>query len=223
MSGIFDTISYVAFSLAGIALIAAIVMWFRFDIAKIAGDLSGRTARKSIAQMREKNEERYRHQHPGSYSSKRSATKKTETIQHSDDLVMEITKKLPQTTAEIKQPATSASLPESQSQSYPVGSSQDQKNKILSRQNLGERGSQSATEVLAYNPVIKESGSSMATRPLTEKFNYSPPGQPKHDIASYDNHNNKEVVVLNNHRNQTRKSSFVYIQDLVLTDTNQVI
>lgn len=56
MADIYNIISIVAFSLAGIFLILSIFFWFKYKIPKIIGDLSGRTARKSIAQMRSENE-----------------------------------------------------------------------------------------------------------------------------------------------------------------------
>lgn len=49
-------VSIVAFSFAGVSLLAAIFIWFKFDILKVIDDLSGRSARRSIEQMRMKNE-----------------------------------------------------------------------------------------------------------------------------------------------------------------------
>lgn len=49
-------VSIVAFSIAGVSLIAAIFIWFKFDILKVIDDLSGRSARRSIEQMRLENE-----------------------------------------------------------------------------------------------------------------------------------------------------------------------
>jgi hypothetical protein len=56
MAEIYDIVSVVAFVLAAIMIAAAIILWFKFDIYRIAGDLSGRTAKKTIADMRRKNE-----------------------------------------------------------------------------------------------------------------------------------------------------------------------
>lgn len=56
MAQIYQTISIVTFSLAAVSLILAVVLWFKFDIWKIIGDLSGRTAKKSIEHMRSANE-----------------------------------------------------------------------------------------------------------------------------------------------------------------------
>ena len=56
MAEILSTVSLVSFVLAGICLGLAVIFWFRFRIPTVIGDLSGRTARKSIAEMRERNE-----------------------------------------------------------------------------------------------------------------------------------------------------------------------
>ncbi len=50
------TLSILCFVLAGVCLIVALVLWFLFKIPSVIGDLTGRTARKSIAQMRKANE-----------------------------------------------------------------------------------------------------------------------------------------------------------------------
>lgn len=56
MAEIYNIISIVAFSLAGVSLAFAIFCWIKFKIPKIIGALSGRTAKKSIEQMRAGNE-----------------------------------------------------------------------------------------------------------------------------------------------------------------------
>lgn len=56
MAQIYQTISIVAFSLGVVCLVLAIFFWLKFDIWKIIGDLSGRTAKKSIEKMRSANE-----------------------------------------------------------------------------------------------------------------------------------------------------------------------
>lgn len=56
MAQTYNIISIVAFSLAGLGLAVSVFIWFKFDIWGIIGDLSGRTARKSIEQMRAENE-----------------------------------------------------------------------------------------------------------------------------------------------------------------------
>lgn len=48
-------ISIIAFVLSAVFLVAAVVLWMKFDIAGIIGDLSGMNAKKSIKQMREYN------------------------------------------------------------------------------------------------------------------------------------------------------------------------
>lgn len=51
-----STLSTISFAVAGICLVLAIIFWFFFKIPIVIGDLSGRTARKSIAKMRAVNE-----------------------------------------------------------------------------------------------------------------------------------------------------------------------
>ena len=51
-----QTLSIISFSVAGICLVLAIFFWFFFKIPTVISDLSGRTARKSIAKMRAGNE-----------------------------------------------------------------------------------------------------------------------------------------------------------------------
>ena len=56
MAETLSTLSIISFVLAAVALAVAIVLWFFFDIPTVIGDLTGRTARKSIAKMRAENE-----------------------------------------------------------------------------------------------------------------------------------------------------------------------
>ena len=58
MAQIYNIISIVAFSLAGVCLAFAVFCWIRFKIPKIIGALSGRTAKKSIEQMRSGNDKK---------------------------------------------------------------------------------------------------------------------------------------------------------------------
>lgn len=58
MARIFGIISIIAFSAASGSFFLAAFFWFRFDIWKVMGDLSGRTAKKSIEQMRRANARR---------------------------------------------------------------------------------------------------------------------------------------------------------------------
>lgn len=50
-----NTVSIVLFIIAGLSFLVAIYSFIRFNIPQIIGELSGRTAKKSIAQMRDKN------------------------------------------------------------------------------------------------------------------------------------------------------------------------
>lgn len=56
MARILLIVSTVSFVLAGVFLVLAGLLWIKFGILNIIGDLSGRTAKKSIAKMRENNE-----------------------------------------------------------------------------------------------------------------------------------------------------------------------
>lgn len=85
MAEILSIISIVAFVLSALFLVLAIVLWFLYGIPGVIGDLSGRTARKSIAKMREHNEK------SGGKSYRPSATnigrgRLTDTMPNSDEL-----------------------------------------------------------------------------------------------------------------------------------------
>lgn len=53
---ILSTISTVCYVLAAVSLAMAVFFWFSFKIPRVIGDLSGRTARKSIEKIRKGNE-----------------------------------------------------------------------------------------------------------------------------------------------------------------------
>jgi len=50
-----QTISVVAFGLAGVFAIAALVLWFRLNVKGIIDDLSGKKAERQIRELREQN------------------------------------------------------------------------------------------------------------------------------------------------------------------------
>lgn len=56
MDEILSTISTISFVLSGVCLVFAILFFVKFKIPVVIGDLSGKTAKKSIARMRENNE-----------------------------------------------------------------------------------------------------------------------------------------------------------------------
>ena len=56
MAQLLQTLSIISFAVAGLCLVLAILFWFFFKIPTVVGDLSGKTARKSIAKMRAANE-----------------------------------------------------------------------------------------------------------------------------------------------------------------------
>ena len=85
MAETLSTLSIISFVVAGISLVLAVFFWFFFKIPTVIGDLSGRTARKSIARMRAANEK------TGNKSYKESKTnaargKLTDTIKDSGKL-----------------------------------------------------------------------------------------------------------------------------------------
>lgn len=63
-----ELLSIISYVVAGISLVLAVFFWIFFKISTVIGDLSGRTARKSIARMRAANE------NSGSKSYKASKT-----------------------------------------------------------------------------------------------------------------------------------------------------
>ena len=85
MAQTLQTLSIISFAVAGVCLVLAVFFWFFFQIPNVIGDLSGRTARKSIAKMRAANEK------TGVKSYKESKInaergKLTETMHHSEKL-----------------------------------------------------------------------------------------------------------------------------------------
>lgn len=56
MTQTLQLLSTVVFVVAGVCLLLAIFLWFFFKIPSVIGDLTGSTARKSIARIREANE-----------------------------------------------------------------------------------------------------------------------------------------------------------------------
>ena len=56
MAEILSTISFVSFIVACIGLVITIFIYFNYKISDVIGDLSGRNAKKSIAEMRKHNE-----------------------------------------------------------------------------------------------------------------------------------------------------------------------
>lgn len=56
MAETLSTLSIISFIIAGVCLVLAIFLWIFFRIPSVIGDLTGRTARKSIAKMRSTNE-----------------------------------------------------------------------------------------------------------------------------------------------------------------------
>lgn len=82
---ILSLISTISFVIAAISFVVAVFFWFNFKIPAVIGDLSGRTAKKSIAQMRANNERvGGRGYRPSSTNARRGRL--TDTMQHSSKL-----------------------------------------------------------------------------------------------------------------------------------------
>ncbi len=56
MAETLSMISIISYAIAGVCILLSVFLWFFFKIPQVIGDLSGRTARKSIAKMRAANE-----------------------------------------------------------------------------------------------------------------------------------------------------------------------
>lgn len=54
-ANIFQTLSIVGFSCMAVFLVIAIILFFVFDIPAVLGELSGKTAAKKVAEIREQN------------------------------------------------------------------------------------------------------------------------------------------------------------------------
>ena len=82
---ILSLVSLISYIVAGVCLVLAVFFWIFFKIPAVIGDLSGRTAKKSIEKMRQANVR------SGNKSYRTSATneargKLTDTMQHSSKL-----------------------------------------------------------------------------------------------------------------------------------------
>lgn len=90
MASVLKTVSIVLFVLASVCFVIGIITFIVFKIPSVIGDLSGRSARKSIEQMREANEKGSEKSHrPRSRSADRGTVAKQ----------MEKSKKLSENTA----------------------------------------------------------------------------------------------------------------------------
>ena len=92
MAETLSMISIIAFVLAGICLVATIILFIYFKIPSIIGDLSGKTARKSIEQMRQNNEKTGNKSYkPSKVNEKRG--KLTDSIRETSKMVQKPKKK----------------------------------------------------------------------------------------------------------------------------------
>lgn len=66
MSNMLSTLSLVCYGISVVLLILSIFFWFSFKIPEVYGDLSGKTARKSIERMRAANEKTGKKTYKGS-------------------------------------------------------------------------------------------------------------------------------------------------------------
>ncbi len=160
---ILSLVSLISYIIAGICLVLAVFFWFAFKIPSVIGDLSGRTARKSIARMRASNEK------AGGQGYKPSAAnasrgKLTDTMQHSKKLATDT----PKSKAKSKSKgADSSGMPEtgllSSNKAEPV--SADQTDVLAGRETTGLLIDEDATAPLHNEPVkrIKRVGGKKLT------------------------------------------------------------
>ena len=93
---ILSLVSLISYIVAGVCLVLAVFFWFFFKIPVIIGDLSGRTAKKSIEKMRQSNEQSGHKTYRSSVTNA-ARGKITDTMPGSE--------KLKKTTAETVKPA----------------------------------------------------------------------------------------------------------------------
>lgn len=88
MAETLSLLSIISFAVAGVCFVLAIFFWFFFKIPTVIGDLSGRTAKRSIAKMRAANEKTGVKSYKESKSNAERG-KLTGTMQHSKKLKQE--------------------------------------------------------------------------------------------------------------------------------------
>lgn len=113
---ILSLVSLISYILAGVCLVLVAFFWFFFKIPSVIGDLSGRTARKSIEKMRQANAR------SGNKAYRASATnvargKLTETMEHASKLKKEEIPTAKPDVHEIGRPETGL-LSENKSDTY---------------------------------------------------------------------------------------------------------
>ena len=90
-----NIVSIIFFIIAGVSLLVAIYSFVRFNIPQIIGELSGRTAKKSIAQMRDKNVKTGDKSHRTSPAAKERGTltdkiEKKKSVEKSDEKISKV-------------------------------------------------------------------------------------------------------------------------------------
>ena len=85
MAEILSTISLISYIISGVAFLLAVFFWIKFKIPAVIGDLSGRTARKSIEKMRQVNEKSGRKEYRSSTTNIKRG-RLTDTMAHSGKL-----------------------------------------------------------------------------------------------------------------------------------------
>lgn len=143
---ILSLISLISYIIAGISLVLAIFFWFFFKIPSVIGDLSGRTAKKSIARRRASNE---RAGGKGYQSSATNANrgKLTDTMQHSRKLKGEAKKEQPPVREE-QMPETGL-LATNQVQAF-----DNQQTELLGNEATGTLVDEDATVALQESPAL---------------------------------------------------------------------
>ena len=84
MAQTLQLLSIISFVIAGVSLALAVFFWFFFRIPTVIGDLSGRTAKKSIAKMRAANEKSGAKSYKGSKTNAERG-KLTQTMENMGD------------------------------------------------------------------------------------------------------------------------------------------
>lgn len=50
-TGIYETVSYISFSIAAVMLACSIILFWKLDMRRIIGELTGKTAKKAIEEL----------------------------------------------------------------------------------------------------------------------------------------------------------------------------
>ena len=161
-------IAIVGFSLAGIALVAAVIMFIKMNIPAIIGDLTGKTVAREIKAMRESNassgDKRFR---PSAVNLERGTV--TEKVAHtplstSDLKKAHASKRLDKTGGL----GTSGKLGGKKGGTVGLAEGNSTVNPVVEPANATEKLSDNATEVLSNGTEVLNSGATDVLSPATE-------------------------------------------------------